>query len=110
MAVHRRNNILANRHPSLRKLVLCPRVIDNSSDQETQSVSYVYDAFNNLVGRTLTTYGENGATSVEHYVYDGTNMVLVLNGSGAVQGTVGPGGGSSAGQGVPLRRAACSGP
>ena len=47
------------------------------------SVAYTYDMFNNLIGRTVTTYGTGGTTTTQHYVFDGTNMVLAL-GSGDV--------------------------
>ena len=64
----------------------------DSSGRVTQVVNYVYDAFNNLVGRTQTNYTYTGGsttpastTSVTgHFVFDGSNMVLVLDNSGAV--------------------------
>ena len=58
----------------------------NSSGQTTQVVTYVYDAFNNLVSRTLTTYtgGVAGTPVTGHFLYDGQNMVLALDGAGNV--------------------------
>jgi RHS repeat-associated protein len=64
----------------------------DSSGRITQVVDYVYDAFNNLVGRTQTNYTYTGnnttpastTTVTGHFVYDGGNMVLALDNTGAV--------------------------
>ena len=58
----------------------------DSTGNTTQVMSYTYDAFNNLVGRTVTLYngGQPDTTSsVERYVFDGTNMVLQFDGTSA---------------------------
>ena len=49
-----------------------------------QRITYTYDMFNNLIGRTVTTYDTGGETSAttQRYVFDGTNMVLAFDGSG----------------------------
>ena len=49
-----------------------------SSPTPSQTVTYTYDMFNNLIGRTVTG-GTNPGT--QRYVFDGTNMVLAFNGS-----------------------------
>jgi RHS repeat-associated protein len=54
--------------------------------QTTQVVDYSYDAFNRLTTRTVTLYsgGVAGTPVTGHFVYDGDNMVLMLDDSGAV--------------------------
>jgi RHS repeat-associated protein len=42
-----------------------------------QRITYTYDMFDNLIGRTVT---GTGATT-QHYVFDGTNMVLAFDGN-----------------------------
>ena len=63
-------------------------VTDKSNGQITQVVTYVYDAFNNLVGETVTPYtnGNPGTPVTSHFVFDpeSGNMVLDLTNSGAV--------------------------
>ena len=62
------------------------------SQRTTQVVDYTYDAFNNLIGRTLTAYTYEGESTTPasttvttgQFVYDGDNMVLMLDGSGNV--------------------------
>ena len=44
-------------------------------------VKYTYDMFDNLIGRTVTTYGTGGTTTTQRYVFDGTNMVLAFDGN-----------------------------
>ena len=46
----------------------------NYTSGNYQLVTYSYDMFNNLIGRTV-----NGVA--QYFVYDGTNMVLAFNGS-----------------------------
>ena len=68
----------------------------DSLGRVTQVVDYVYDAFNRLVGRTQTnnTYTGTSTTSdtttvvTGHFVYDGANMVLALDNTGAVTNRV----------------------
>jgi hypothetical protein len=40
--------------------------------------------YNNLIGRTITTYGTGGGTTTARFVYDGQNMILAFNGSGSL--------------------------
>ena len=49
-----------------------------------QTIAYTYDLFDNLIGRTVTTYAsgvETGSTT-QRYVFDGKNMVLAFDGNG----------------------------
>jgi RHS repeat-associated protein len=55
----------------------------DASDVQLQKVTYAYDAFNRLVSRTLQV-GQGSATS-GYFVYDGTQMMLVLEANGTVQ-------------------------
>ncbi len=58
----------------------------DNSGTVTSEIHYTYDLFNNLIGRTYTTYELDGvtvaATSTQRYVFDGTKMVLAFNGNG----------------------------
>ena len=49
-------------------------------------VDYTYDMFNNLIGRTDTTYagGIQTGSTTQCYVYDGANPVLAFNGGGCL--------------------------
>ncbi len=49
----------------------------------TSEIDYTYDAFGNKVSRTVKDSGGN-VTSNENYIYDGSNLALVLNSSGVV--------------------------
>ena len=44
-------------------------------------MTYTYDMFNNLIGRTVTTFGVGGTPTTQRYVFDGTNMVLAFDGN-----------------------------
>ena len=61
---------------------------ENNSGKVTSEVQYTYDMFNNLIGRTYTTYESDGVTvatsTTQRYVFDGSNMVLAFNGSGSL--------------------------
>ena len=48
-----------------------------------QLVTYSYDMFSNLIGRTVTTYASGVPTgsTTQRFVFDGTNMVLAFDGS-----------------------------
>ncbi len=47
-----------------------------------KTVDYSYDAFNHLIGRKVTS---GGTTDQRYFVYDGDQMVLVMDPNGAVQ-------------------------
>ncbi len=59
---------------------------EDNSGKVTSEIHYTYDLFNNLIGRTYTTYESDGVTeattTTQRYVFDGTNMVLAFDGSG----------------------------
>ncbi|MDX1964629.1 MAG: RHS repeat-associated core domain-containing protein [Pirellulales bacterium] len=61
----------------------------NSSNQKTYEVAYEYDAFNRRTARIERTFnpGTGALTGVivERFVYDGTDVVLDLRGSGATE-------------------------
>ena len=46
----------------------------------TQSITYTYEMFNNLIGRTVSGTG----AGTQRYVFDGENMVLAFDGSGSL--------------------------
>jgi RHS repeat-associated protein len=48
------------------------------------SIHTRYNVFNNLIGRTVQTFGVGGTTTTQRYVFDGTNMVLAFDGSQAL--------------------------
>ncbi|MCE9553352.1 MAG: RHS repeat-associated core domain-containing protein [Planctomycetes bacterium] len=52
----------------------------------TQVVTYTYDMFNILIGKTHTPYsgGAPGTTVTTRFVYDGQNMIEVFDGTGAL--------------------------
>ena len=52
---------------------------------DVEDVAYTYDAFDRLVDRIATVaIGGNPTTTEERYIYDGQNLVLVLDGYGNV--------------------------
>ena len=61
------------------------QVLRDGSWVKSYEIDYRYDMFQNLIGRTATTYETDGVTvantSTERYVYDGNNAVFAFNGS-----------------------------
>ena len=54
-------------------------VSKDSSGNVTQTVTYIYDAFNRWIGETITA----GTTTTQaRYIYDGTQIVLEFDGTG----------------------------
>ncbi len=52
---------------------------DEAGGASDMSVDYVYDAYNRRISRTLDTDGDGaGGSSTEHYVWDGTKVMLDL--------------------------------
>lgn len=62
---------------------LTETVCKNSSEEVVQTVQYTYDAFDRRITRTVLD-GDDETVLAERYVYDGNAIVLVLDGSGAV--------------------------
>jgi RHS repeat-associated protein len=60
--------------------------ISNGTSSQVSQVDYSYDVFDRLQGRTLTLYtgGTAGTPSTARFVFDGKNMVLAFNGTGAL--------------------------
>ncbi len=59
-------------------------VTEKYEGQTSQVIAYTYDVFNNLIGRTDTTYSDGTPTgsTTQRYVYDGANVVLAFDGNG----------------------------
>ena len=52
---------------------------------QTGETDYVYDMFDNVIARTIKTFDSGGSetgSTAEHYVLDGTNIVLAFDASG----------------------------
>jgi hypothetical protein len=58
-----------------------------SGGAQTQEVDYTYDTLNRLISRVLKTNysgGTPGTVKTAEFVYDGNNMMLAFDGTGAL--------------------------
>ena len=58
-------------------------VMSGETAVQTGETDYAYDMFNNVIARTIKTFtdGSDTGSASDHFVYDGTNIVLAFDGS-----------------------------
>jgi len=57
----------------------------NVSDVKQQKITYTYDFDNRLIGRTLDSNGDGTIDESGHFIYDGKQIILVLDDTGQVE-------------------------
>jgi len=56
----------------------------NASGTTTETIQYTYNAYDQRISQTITN-GSGDVTLQENYIYDGANLLMVLNGSGSAK-------------------------